>query len=189
MPFTPTTLRKSGRPRQPFSHEQILQVCYFYKNLLSRSRGIQTQIDNAIATFQHHSNGRPTESLIIFLKELSNIDADLRGPLLDEIMQVELAIIKWEGKSAKLKSEARRQARLRFQRGGEAPTNEVFPDEFDCPSSTNDPFTEAASDHSNGVISPTMALAQCGMAQLPDTSDGHPAEAPTNESYKKSGLI
>lgn len=209
MPFTPSTLRAPLRPRQSFSHEQLLQICYFYKNLLNATRGVQGQINEALDEFRHSQYGTMSTSVTKLLSALSAIDASVRGPLLDEIMQVELAVIRWETKSSKLKSEARRQRRIRARKSfvgeaAEAPNETLADFGFDDDEVVEEPFVgEAPSEvfadevlpnddfftKSPVVISPTMALAQRGMSQLPQTLNGRPGETPTNEGYKKSGLV
>jgi len=183
---------RSTAPRQPFSHEELLKICQYYRNLLSATRDVQTRINDALDTFQHSHHGRPTPELTTFIGTIAGIDATVRGPLLDEIMQVELCAIKWEGKSAKLKSEARRQQRVRAKRRGESEPANLGTDDFGV-FDDSDLVPEATPiDGATGAtvaISPTMALAQRGMAQLPNTLNGRIGEAPTNDSYKKSGLV
>jgi hypothetical protein len=179
---------RSTAPRQPFSHEELLKVCQYYRNLLSAMRDVQSHIDNAVDVFQHSHHGRPTTELTTFITTITGIDATVRGPLLDEIMQVELCAIRWEAKSARLKSEARRQQRVRARRRSGVAEEVTLPetDEFG-PLDDSDLMLEAPI--ASEVISPTMALAQRGMAQLPNTLNGRIGEAPANDSYKKSGLV
>ena len=198
MTFTPTALRKNGFPRAKFSHEQILDICRFYQNLLKHLRGVQDLINEALDEFQHAQSGRPTPYTIRLVERLASIDAGIRMNLHDEILQVELAALKWEGKSAKLRAEAKRQQRLRDRRRGRG--DFASEDEFTYTAPGTDPFggdESAADDFANvaevtpplpagPAISPTMAIAQRGMAQLPQIT---PAEVPTNATYKKSGLV
>ena len=185
---------RSTSPRQPFSHEELLKLCQYYRNLLSATREVQEAINTAVDTFQHSHHGRPTPELAAFISTITAIDANVRGPLLDEIMQVELCAIIWEAKSAKLKSEARRQQRIRAgrhrneSRDVSAPSDEfgIFSDDDLLPETSLATSGEAPLP---ATLSPTMALAQRGMTQLPNTINGRIGEAPTNDSYKKSGLV
>ena len=183
---------RSTTPRQPFSHEELLKICQYYRNLVNATRQAQETINNAIDTFQHSHHGRPTPELSTFIATLTGIEATIKGPILDEIMQVELTAIRWEAKSAKLKSEARRQQRIRAKRRNEEnETNHTLPnsDEFGV-FDDNDLMPEAPTElPSSAPLSPTMALAQRGMSQLANTPDGRIGEAPTNDGYKKSGLV
>lgn len=204
---TPTNLRRSGLPRESFSHEKLLEICRYYKNLLHMLKQVQGEIDAVVDEFQHSQYGRPSEPLKKLLYGLSNIDAGVKGPLLEEIMQVELAMIKWEGKSAKLRSEAKRQARYRADKaaqakGGDSAKPHSFAldgSEFDfaaaeatlhdtATNGSDDPFgaMSAPPDPVPSQISPTFARALQGMKELPAIE---PGEAPSNESYKKSGLV
>lgn len=205
---TPTNLRRSGMPRESFSHEKLLEICRYYKNLLYLVKQVQNEIDEVIDKFQHTQYGRPSEPLKELLSGLALIDAGVKGPILEEIVQVELAMIKWEGKSAKLRSEAKRQARYRADKaaqargGGSKPRSFALDgSEFDF-AATEAAGGEVATDESNEVdsfevmsvpptpvtpqISPTFARALQGMKELPTIE---PGQAPGNESYKKSGLV
>ena len=107
-------------------------------------------------------------------------------------MQVELCAIKWEGKSAKLRTEARRQARLRARRRGDddAATEHRITDEapdYDYNAALGDDAEDVIeSDSTAPAVSPTMALAQRGMSQLPQIE---PQQAPDTSNYRKSGLV
>ena len=190
----------ASRPRQAFSHEQLLQLCGFYRNLLAATRDVQHRINDAITEFSRTQHGRPSEPLAQLLSALSAIDANVRGGLLDEIMQVELLAMKWELKSGKLRSEAKRQARRRAERrsgGLGTPSHSIYDEFGEAPSETPDEAPEdifeqpsaasAAASAVPPVISPTMALAQRGMAQLP--ADPESVTLPDTSFYRKSGLV
>jgi hypothetical protein len=191
MTFTPHTLRKSGFPHQSFSHEHLLKLCRYYKNLLSYVRQIQSQIDGALDEFHHSQYGRASEPLTKLITTLATIDARVREPLLDEIMEVELSALRWEGKSAKLRSEAKRQQRIRAKKRG-IRGDDDFDNDFAYTGPGVDPFAEVvtatATDATDAtVVSPTMALALKGMKELP--SEGSSNSAPDTSGYKKSGLV
>ena len=206
---------RNTTPKQPFSHLEILKVCQFYRNLLATTRGVQATINESIDRFQHSHHGRPTPELTQLLRELSLIDASVRGPLLDEIMQVEIATIKWQMKSSKLKTEARRQARYRAERKGassahETPHNDaqartalgydefgpIAEEEYNYDKAglfdeadVTDATDSASEDTSPAPVpmSPTMQRALRGMSELP--SDPENIQRPDTSDYKKSGLV
>lgn len=192
MSTTPTSLRFLSSGREVFSHERLLQVCYYYRNLLTALRATQGEINEALEEFQHSQYGRPSEPLTRLITALANIDAGVRGPLLDEIMQVELTIVKWEGKTSKLKSEAKRQARIRAERRG--PQQSYAPDDstftYPEPGEPCDPFGDEAGRVAPAAppqLSPTFARALRGMKELPQTTPTN--DAPDTSTYKKSGLV
>ena len=195
-----STSRPNTTPRTPFTHEETLKICNYYRNLLASVRSLQGTINAAIDTFTQNRRGTLPPDLTALLTTLSSIDATLRTPLLDEIMQVELCAIKWEAKSSRLRSEAQRQRRKRQRRrDGESPTSHAtqledefgpFGDESDevgagIESNEKDFYSPPALPDPS-VISPTMALAQRGMSQLPEK---HSSNVPSNDGYKKSGLV
>ena len=190
-------LPRSTAPHKPFSHEELLRICSYYRNLLNALRTVQHSINTAIDNFNRTQHGRPSEPLSRLLNDLALIDANVRGPLLDEIMQVELCAIKWEAKSAKLRSEARRQQRKRQNRRlgltdeqvRQADLTDAFELGDDAPNDADDTIPVETPDEfgpDETVISPTMARVQRGMLELPSDA---PKPAPANETYKNSGLV
>ena len=213
-PSTPSALRNPARgPRQAFSHEEILKICRFYKNLLTHLREVQATINAAIDKFNHVQFGRPTEPLTRLLDDLTKIEAGVKGPLFDEIMQVEIAAMKWELKSSKLRSEAKRQARIRAERRGDIPRNptnatkaaealgydefgpiepgEAFTGDFGntdpCEGFPDSPSEPPSEPPGEVPMSPTMQRALKGMQQLP-TNPGE-VTPPDTSGYRKSGLV
>jgi len=202
MPFFPdqsyNRLNRAGFPRQTLNHEQLLELCYLYKNLLKHLRGVQGQIDAVIDEFQHTQYGRPSEPLTKLLTNLANIDAGIKANLVDDIMRVEVLTNKWEDKSARLRAEAKRQRRIRATRKGlnergEDPFVPVTSEEFTYVETGADPFaeplTDAPASSEPPPVSPTMAIALRGMAQLPRELPNGLPDKPDTSDYKKSGLV
>jgi len=207
MPFeTPTNLRpgalRTPRHRKALSHERLLEVCYAYKRLRERVLEIQTSINLALEEFQHSTHSQ--ESLARMMTTLASIDGGIGIALHNDFIKVELETLNWEQRSSKLQSEARRQARVRAARTEgriEASllgrgayltgSNAGDPDEL-LPGDVfgASPEGENPSSASPPRISPTMALALRGMDELPPNLDEpNFGDAPSNEGYKKSGLV
>ena len=188
--FTPT---KSGLPRNTFSHEQLLNVCYYYRNLLAHLDAVQGKINGAIDQFLLTNPGKPSAALTAFLTTLSQIDASIQQPLLREMMEVELMLQKWEGKSAKLRSEARRQARLRAERRSgtrELGVPQALLDiDAGAPPSATPDFGDLGDPADASALSPTMRLALRGMSARPDERTPAEQVAPDTSGYKRSGLV
>ena len=192
-PHTPRDFRH--RIREPFSHERILNLCYAYKRLYGRVKELQGDINNILSQFEHSNHGKPSQPLTAMIAALSSLEAQVHVDLVDDVMQVELETIRWEQRSSKLKSEAKRQARLRAERAAEAgalSTGQEM-DYHHIPGT--DPFGEegdaggdATTTAPTPVISPTYAKALKGMSQLPSATD-RPAAAPDTSTYKASGLV
>jgi hypothetical protein len=130
------------------------------------------------------------------ITSLAQIDGGINAELHDDILTVELETIHWQDRSAKLRSEAKRQARIRLERsdrgnpsgvylnGTNASDNSYNSDDNE----TTNPFEATpAAVAKVPTISPTMARVLKGMAELPPDL-GEP-KTPDNASYKKSGLV
>ena len=187
--------RSPGRTPTSLNHHTLLELCYAYRRLYSRTKELQTQIDTAIATYQS-APGRPPSSptLATLLDTLSTLDAGLRLELIDDFYRIELETQKWENKSAKLRHEAKRQQRLREQRREYAAAHPAPADYTYLPPGT-DPFAEPAAATAATPIapSPTMRRALAGLrdlppADLPDDPDTVQPR-PDTSGYRKSGLV
>ena len=192
--FTATSFRRNGFPRQSFTHEHILQVCEYYENLLKHLEAVQARINEAIDKFQHTQHGRPSEPLAQLISDLATIDAGVQLPLMQEIFEVKRTADRWRDKSARLRSEAKRQRAIRARKhGGGAGADYSAESEYayDEPADGGDLVDPTAPPgdflpSAPPELSPTMARALRGMGELPAIE---PGEAPDTSNYRKSGLI
>ena len=200
MTSTPINLRR--RVREPLSHERLLRVCFAYQRLRDHVRNIQNQIDEAIEEFQ--TSTRSQESITRMITSLAQIDGGINAELHDDILTVELETIHWQDRSAKLRSEAKRQARMRLERSDRGNPSGVYlngTNASDSDDDNDDLIRQGANDSETTnpfeatpaavakvpIISPTMARVLKGMAELPPDL-GEP-KAPDNATFKKSGLV
>src|SRR5260370_15565516 len=117
MPFPPTPphLRRQANP---LSHDRLLNLCYAYRRLKEHVEGLQQHLDTLAADFRQVYRGRPSTELEEFLTKLALVDAGINMALHADIRLVDLEMIRWEQRSAKLHSESKRQARLRREQDG-----------------------------------------------------------------------
>jgi len=196
MPFpqTPANLRK--RQAEPLSHQRLLNICYAYKRLREHVTTIQRQINEALDGFQHSTGSR--NALTEMIASLASIDGGIGIALHEDILNVELELVRWETKASKLRSEARRQQQRRAERReGRIPSQPYLasanaPGDAGEASDAGDWRDNPDNPNEAPAISPTMQLALKGMkhlpTELPDELPGF-GQAPDTSGYKKSGLV
>ena len=210
MPFQSTTPPHLRQRRfvEPLSHERLLNICYAYRRLKEHVEHLQADINEALEEFQHSQHGRASGPLEVLITKLSQLDAGVSMALMQDIHQVDLETMHWEMKSSKLRSEAQRQRRLRAERNNNEPRRSIYtPDDRDPPQRAvskterlNGP-DEAPGEYRNSMFAedsdvadatPTGAAALVAK-DLEAVKLGLPAseapKPPTNDSYKKSGLV
>lgn len=194
----PTSPYLPAPRKNAFSHERILELCRAYKRLREHVRTVQAQIDDAIDTFQHSTHSQ--QSLSQMITTLATIDGNIGAALQNDILTIELELVNWETRSAKLRSESRRQARRRAERNdrgasaigqpyltGSNATDDVFGDFGDNPTDPSDSSPEPSTPipPPDAPMSPTMVLALRGMQQLHEVDRANATSRNTADAAEK----
>lgn len=194
----------------PLSHERVLRICYAYRRLKEHVEHLQRDLDDIIDEFQKTQYGRPSAHLEAFITKLSLLDPGITMALATDIHEVDLETMQWEIKSSRLKSEAKRQRRIRHERNGDSEpkhyldgTRASAPPAEDEFAYHDDMFTDDDADLTGagdavGEFPVPHDAPPSGLAALVAkdieavrqglTGDDAP-KAPPNDEYKKSGLV